>query len=214
MPRWIVFAKPEDLETWPNHLSFRFLTRVRSHSSMAACLLLVTCPCMKCSVPFGSISHLKGLHSFLKLCCQGPWFTGIQKYGNDKGTHQLHLWSKRYFVISPNWLVALFCCEMKLIHIWDNYGIWHLHIHHLILTWLLNLPFHNFQNYSLVYDPLGITHIQDVSPADMGCVRSVALLELTSMLDTHSILYTRRRSKRRHKGNFIYSKKKFWMVRS
>ena len=31
-------AKPEDLETWPNHLSFRFLTRVRSssYSPMAA----------------------------------------------------------------------------------------------------------------------------------------------------------------------------------
>ena len=27
-----VFAKPEDLETWPNHLSFRSLTRVRSSS--------------------------------------------------------------------------------------------------------------------------------------------------------------------------------------
>ena len=28
VPCRIVFAKPEDLETWPNHLSFRFLTRV------------------------------------------------------------------------------------------------------------------------------------------------------------------------------------------
>ena len=27
VPCRIVFAKPEDLETWPNHLSFRFLTR-------------------------------------------------------------------------------------------------------------------------------------------------------------------------------------------
>ena len=32
VPSRIVFAKPEDLETWPNHLSFRFLTRVRSSS--------------------------------------------------------------------------------------------------------------------------------------------------------------------------------------
>ena len=38
VPCRIVFAKPEDLETWPNHLSFRFLTRVRSssYSPMAA----------------------------------------------------------------------------------------------------------------------------------------------------------------------------------
>ena len=32
VPCRIVFARPEDLETWPNHLSFRFLTRVRSSS--------------------------------------------------------------------------------------------------------------------------------------------------------------------------------------
>ena len=32
VPCMIVFAKPEDLETWPNYLSFRFLTRVRSSS--------------------------------------------------------------------------------------------------------------------------------------------------------------------------------------
>ena len=30
MPCRIVFAKPEDIETWPNHRSFRFLIRVRS----------------------------------------------------------------------------------------------------------------------------------------------------------------------------------------
>ena len=40
----IVFAKPEDLETWPNHLSFCFLTRVRSssYSPMAAWIFLRT----------------------------------------------------------------------------------------------------------------------------------------------------------------------------
>ena len=42
VPCRIVFAKSEDLETWPNHLSFRFLTRVRSssYSPMAAWILL------------------------------------------------------------------------------------------------------------------------------------------------------------------------------
>ena len=41
VPCRIVFAKPEDLETWPNHLSFRFLTRVRSssYSPMAAWMI-------------------------------------------------------------------------------------------------------------------------------------------------------------------------------
>ena len=44
VPCRIVFAKPEDLETWPNHLSFRFLTRVRSssYSAMAAWIFLRT----------------------------------------------------------------------------------------------------------------------------------------------------------------------------
>ena len=31
VPCRIVFAKPEDLETWPNHLSFCFLTRVKPY---------------------------------------------------------------------------------------------------------------------------------------------------------------------------------------
>ena len=44
VPCRIVFAKPEDLETWPNHLSFRFLTKVRSssYSPMAAWIFLRT----------------------------------------------------------------------------------------------------------------------------------------------------------------------------
>ena len=44
VPCRIVFAKPEDLEAWPNHLSFRFLTRVRSssYSPMAAWIFLRT----------------------------------------------------------------------------------------------------------------------------------------------------------------------------
>ena len=44
VPCRILFVKPEDLETWPNHLSFRFLTRVRSssYSPMAAWIFLRT----------------------------------------------------------------------------------------------------------------------------------------------------------------------------
>ena len=43
-PRRIVFAKPIDFETWPNHLSVLFLTRVRSSSCspMAAWIFLRT----------------------------------------------------------------------------------------------------------------------------------------------------------------------------
>ena len=44
VPCRILFAKPEDLETWLNHLSFRFFTRVRSssYSPMAAWIFLRT----------------------------------------------------------------------------------------------------------------------------------------------------------------------------
>ena len=44
VPCRIVFAKPEDIETWPNHISFHFLTRVRSssYSQMAAWIFLQT----------------------------------------------------------------------------------------------------------------------------------------------------------------------------
>ena len=67
VPCRIVFAKPEDLETWPNHLIFRFLTRVRSlsYSPMAARIFLrasslVTWSIYEmCSIASGSISSQK-----------------------------------------------------------------------------------------------------------------------------------------------------------
>ena len=61
-----VFAKPEDLETWPNDLSFRFLTRVRSssYSPMAAWIFLRTSSLViwslyEISIASGSISSQK-----------------------------------------------------------------------------------------------------------------------------------------------------------
>ena len=67
VPCRIVFAKPEDLETWPNHLIFRFLTRVRSlsYSPMAAWIFLRTSSLVTwsiyemCSIASGSISSQK-----------------------------------------------------------------------------------------------------------------------------------------------------------
>ena len=74
VPCRIVFAKPDDLETWPNHLTFRFLTRVRSspYSPMAAWIFLqtsslVTWSFMKCSTASGSISSQKPAFFFLTL---------------------------------------------------------------------------------------------------------------------------------------------------
>ena len=41
VPCRIVFAESEDLETWPNHLSFRFLTRVGSSSYSPMSIIFV-----------------------------------------------------------------------------------------------------------------------------------------------------------------------------
>ena len=68
VPCRIVFAKPEDIETWPNHLSFRFLTRVRnlSYSPIAAWIFLRTSPLVTWSLYETPVaSHLKSLGSIL-----------------------------------------------------------------------------------------------------------------------------------------------------
>ena len=74
VPCKTVFAKPEDLETWPNHLSFRFLTRVRSssYSPVAAWIFLrtsslITWTYMKCSIASGSISSQMSVFFSLTL---------------------------------------------------------------------------------------------------------------------------------------------------
>ena len=63
VPCRIVFAKPEDLVTCPNHLSFRFLPKVRSSSYFPKAAWMFceyphwwNGPCLRCSVTFGSIS--------------------------------------------------------------------------------------------------------------------------------------------------------------
>ena len=74
VPCRIVFAKQEDLETWPYHLSFLSLTRVMrsSYSPVAAWIFLrtsslITYPYMECSKASGSISSQKPAFSFLTL---------------------------------------------------------------------------------------------------------------------------------------------------
>ena len=74
VPCRIVFAEPVDLETWPNHLSFCFLSmdRSSSYSPMAAWIFLQTSSlihghCTKCSITFGSISFQRPAFSSLAL---------------------------------------------------------------------------------------------------------------------------------------------------
>ena len=54
----IVFAKPEDLETWPSHLSLRFLTRSSSYSPMAAWVFLRTSSLVTWSL-YGMFNNLR-----------------------------------------------------------------------------------------------------------------------------------------------------------
>ena len=68
VPFRIVFARPEDLETWPNHLSFRFLTRIRSssYSPMAVWIFLRTSSLITWSM-YEMFNSLR-LHLISKAC--------------------------------------------------------------------------------------------------------------------------------------------------
>lgn len=59
-------------------------------------------------------------------------------------------------------------------------------------------------NFSLVQDMLGLTCIDDISDTDVTHLKNLALLELTSMFDTHNITYSRRRTKKRYKEHGIF----------
>ena len=76
---------------------------------------------MKCSIASGSISSQKP--AFFSLTLQSrSMIHRKQKYGNDKGAHQLHLWSKRYVVISPNGLQLYKSCS-GLCNPWESHHL-------------------------------------------------------------------------------------------
>ena len=53
-----------------------------------------------------------GVFSSLELCCEGPWFTSLQKNGCDKGAHRSYLGTERNTPVIPNWFqpCQCFCC--------------------------------------------------------------------------------------------------------
>ena len=63
---------------------------------------------------FGSISSQRPAFFSLTLLIHRH-----TENGNDKGAHQLHLWSKRYVVIHPKWLQLCKSCR-SLCNPWDN----------------------------------------------------------------------------------------------
>ena len=108
----IVFAKPEDLETWLNHLSFPFLTRVRSSSCspMAAWFFLQTSSLVTWSLyeMFNSLRYnliSKACHLFSNSAVK---VHDSQAYRNMEMTRE---GISRYVVISPDWLQLCKSCS-------------------------------------------------------------------------------------------------------
>ncbi|KXJ20532.1 Rho GTPase-activating protein 18 [Exaiptasia diaphana] len=68
-------------------------------------------------------------------------------------------------------------------------------------------------NYTLTKDELGVTHISDISKQDMEKVRSLALIELTALFDSHGIaLHRRKPVKRKVKESGIFGVPLQYMV--
>ena len=55
----------------------------------------------------------------------------------------------------------------------------------------------------LLQPTVGVTRMDDLSAKDRGKIRSLALIELTAMLDEQNITYTRRKRKKKVKGETL-----------
>ena len=51
---------------------------------------------------FAESPHLHCLYPSFNVCCYGPCFTCIQKYGHDQGMHQSHLGADGDGLVVPN----------------------------------------------------------------------------------------------------------------
>ena len=62
----------------------------------------------------------------------------------------------------------------------------------------------SLQNFTLSRDELGVTRIVDLSSEDMEKVRSLALIELTALFDSHGLaLHRRKPIKKKVQGTFL-----------
>ena len=50
---------------------------------------------------FAETSHLQSLYPSFNVCCYGPRFTCIQKYGHGQGTHQSDLGADGDVLVVP-----------------------------------------------------------------------------------------------------------------
>ena len=104
VPCRIVFAKPEDLETWPNHLSFRFLTRVRSssYSPMAAWIFLRTSSLVTWSL----------YEMFSNISSQKPAFFPLTLQSRSMIHRHTEIW-KWQVSASASPLIQEICCYLS-----------------------------------------------------------------------------------------------------
>ncbi|XP_061181890.1 rho GTPase-activating protein 18-like isoform X1 [Saccostrea echinata] len=59
-------------------------------------------------------------------------------------------------------------------------------------------------NFRIIPDKLGLTRVSDLSLTDMNQIKSLALIELTALLERNSIMYHRRKGKKKVKDNGIF----------
>lgn len=62
------------------------------------------------------------------------------------------------------------------------------------------LNFKLLQDFDIQPDPMGNTHIRDLSQVDLDHLRSLTLIELTALFDNNNILWSRRKTKKKLKG--------------
>ena len=76
-----------------------------------------------------------------------------------------------------------------------------LYLQYWYMPLLIKFFFLLKQNFTLTKDELGVTGVQDLSPQDMDKVRSLSLIELTALFDSHGLaLHRRKPIKRRVRG--------------
>ncbi|XP_064597123.1 rho GTPase-activating protein 18-like [Liolophura sinensis] len=66
------------------------------------------------------------------------------------------------------------------------------------------LPKDDLPNFKLVYDPLGVTSTTDLSYSDIIRIKPLAVIELTYLLESHGILYSRRKPRVKAKDHGIF----------
>ena len=115
VPCRIVLASSDDHVTCAYHFSLRLFTVVKRSSygpmafpildgvSNSGCHFLIGYVIsVRDNEEFAETSHLQCLYPSSNICCYGPRFTCIQKYGHGQGTHQSDLGADGDVLVVPD----------------------------------------------------------------------------------------------------------------